>query len=439
MSFTVKAVSIKEINRLAIPAIVAGITEPLIALADTAIIGHLGAEELGGVGIASSFYLFVVWFLAQTKSAISAIVSQAYGAGKVESVSTFVPQAIFFNFCLGILMLITGLLGSITIMEFYNASGEILQHADDYFLIRAWGFPFTLATMAIFGVFRGVQNTSWAMAISLSGGALNILLDLLLVYGWSPIVEPMGVRGAAIATFSAQVLMFLAAVVFLKRKTSFGLNPFRPMAQAFSTLLVMSLNLFVRTIVLNIAYFLGTSRATAYGSEFIAAHTIAMNIWLFSAFFIDGYSNAGNALAGKLIGQNNMSALYKVGIRLNKINLGIGSGLAIVYLLSYPWMGRFFTQETTVITTFNAVFWMVIICQPLNAIAFTFDGIYKGLGKMALLRNTLLASTLLGFVPTLLLMEWFDHELQGVWWAFLVWMIGRGGILAVHFRRHYQT
>ena len=132
----------------------------------------------------------------------------------------------------------------------------------------------------------------------------------------------------------------------------------------------MSYDLFIRTILLNLTFYLAIRFATSYGPEYFAAHTIAINIWLFSSFFIDGYAHAGNAISGALKGSNNGAFIYPLGIRVAKISFWIGSGLALVYLISYPIMGHVFSTDSAVVEKFNAIFWLLCISQPINAIAF---------------------------------------------------------------------
>ena len=91
----------KDLDRLAIPAIISGIAEPVIALVDTAFVGHLGTSDLAAVGIASSFFLLVVWVLAQTRSAVLAVVARYYGEQRVDAIADLVPIAIWMNFLLG--------------------------------------------------------------------------------------------------------------------------------------------------------------------------------------------------------------------------------------------------------------------------------------------------------------------------------------------------
>ena len=427
----------REINRLAIPAILTGIAEPVITLVDTAFVGQVGTTELAAVGIAGSFYLMMVWILAQTLTAIAAIVSQYYGRDQLDSISTLVPQALFSNILLGIGFFLLTNTFSTNIFEFYNAEGEVLVACEDYFGIRSWGFPFTLATLLLFGVFRGLQNTSWAMVISLAGAAINLILDYLLIFGVEGQIQALGIEGAAWASLSAQILMFVLSLIFLVAKTPFSLRFSIKINREFRNLAGMSLDLFVRTILLNLTFYLATRYATGYGKAVIAAHTIAINIWLFSSFFIDGYAHAGNALAGRLLGENRPNELSRVGWQINSIALYIGIGLAVIYALGYFQIGGYFTDDPDVIENFEAIFLLVIVTQPINAVAFAFDGIYKGLGKMKLLRNLLIGATLLGFVPVAVGFHTFSPGLRGIWVAFLVWMLIRSAWLAMDFKKRY--
>jgi len=276
------------------------------------------------------------------------------------------------------------------------------------------------------------------MQISIIGGLVNLVLDFILVYGIPGFIPSLGVEGAAYASVISQILMLILVVRILYKRTQFRLNIVLKLNPEFRNMVIMSLNFFLRTIALNTAYFLGTKFTTSYGVEYIAAHTIAMNIWLFSAFFIDGYSGAGNALAGKYNGMGDYNALYKLGKTIMLFGLGIGSVLGVVYLLGYSIIGNLFTNESAVLDVFYSVFWLVILIQPLNGLAFGIDGIFKGLGEAKFLRNTLLISTLLVFIPTIFGLDYLGFGIQGVWWAFNFWMISRFLILFIKFRKQYR-
>ena len=430
----------KEINSLAIPAILYNITEPLIGLVDTAIIGRIGEDSTiaqGGVGLAAGLIATLVWGFAQMRTSLSAIISRQFGANKIEIIKSLVPQTLLLTF-------FTGLILSILLITNYDylanlVYGEIsintFNYSKEYFIIRSYGLPLSLSIALFFGVFRGFQNTSWAMYISLIGGFSNIILDFVLVLGIDHLVSSMGVKGAAWASVYSQLLMVVLCGVFYLRKTPFNfkidikINPF------FKEMLHIFFNMFVRTMVLNLVFLISNRYANSYGSSSLAAYTIAYNIWIFSAFFIDGYSNAGNALAGKFMGEKNKIKLQLLGKDLLKINIKIAVVLMVIYTVFYPYIGKLFNPEENVNIIFKSIFWMVIIAQPFNSIAFTFDGIFKGLGRAVDLRNTLIIGTFFFFIPTIYFLDLFIPELITIWVALTLWMIYRGMSLLIKFKK----
>lgn len=434
------SITFKGINKLAIPAIIAGIAEPLLSITDTAIVGNIQVnptEALAAVGIAGSFISAMVWILAQTRSAISATISKYLGAKKLDEIATLPAQIIAINLVLSIVIYFTTVFFANEIFKLYNADGLILNYSVAYFKIRAIGFPLTLFVFSTFGVFRGLQNTFWPMVISIVGAVLNVGLDFMLVYGIEGFVEPMNVEGAAWASVISQGVMAILALFLILKKTPFSLKFAFPFNKEIKNLLAISFNLIIRALALNVALYLANSYATKYGDNYIAAQTIAFQIWLFFAFFIDGYASVGNIVSGKLLGEKNYKKMWKLSIKLSRYSVVVSILLSVFCAVFYFQIGKLFSQDELVLQSFYNIFWIVLIMQPINAIAFVFDGIFKGLAEAITLRNLLLIATFLGFLPVLLIADYFNLKLYGIWMAFTVWMLLRAGILVVKFRNNY--
>lgn len=433
-------ITFKGINKLAIPAIISGIAEPLLSITDTAIVGNIAinpTEALAAVGIAGSFISALVWILAQTRSAISATVAKYLGAKKLDEIATLPAQIIAINIFLSVVIYFTTIFFANEIFQMYNAEGIILSHSIDYFKIRAIGFPLTLFVFSCFGLFRGLQNTFWPMIISIVGAILNVGLDVVLVYGIEGFINPMNVKGAAWASVISQGVMAILALILILKKTPFNLKITFPFNKEIKNLLAISFNLIIRAIALNVALYLANSYATKYGNHYIAAQTIAFQIWLFFAFFIDGYASVGNIVSGKLLGEKNYEKMWKLSIKLSRYSIVISIILSVVCGSFYFSIGKLFSQEPLVLNSFYSIFWIVLIMQPINAIAFVFDGIFKGLAEASTLRNLLLIATFLGFLPVLLISDYYNLKLYGIWMAFTVWMLLRAGILVFKFRHNY--
>ncbi|KGL59211.1 MATE family efflux transporter [Polaribacter sp. Hel1_33_49] len=433
-------ISFKYINKLAIPALIAGIAEPLLSITDTAIIGNIdenATESLAAVGIVGAFISMLVWVFGQIRSAISSIISQYVGANKLGKIEGLPAQAMAIVVAGSLLVLVISYPFAKQIFQFYNASGTVLDFCVTYFKIRIFGFPFSLFVFAVFGTFRGLQNTYYPMIIAIIGAVLNVVLDLVFVYGVEGFIPAMNIEGAAYASLIAQVTMALIALILLLKKTSISLKISLPFHEEIPNLLGMIGNLFIRTIALNIALYFATAYATGYGNEYIAAYTIGLNLWLLGAFMIDGYSSAGNILSGKLLGSKDYETLFKLSIKLAKYGFFIGMIIAIFGFVFYDFIGQIFTKDPLVLEQFYHVFWIVILTQPISAITFIFDGMFKGMGEMKYLRNLLILSTGFVFIPTLLFFDWLDYKLVAIWIAFTLWILARGIPLIFKFRSKF--
>lgn len=433
-------ISFKRIQQLAIPAIISGIAEPVLSATDAAVVGNIkefGIESLAAVGIVGAFLSALIWILGQTRSAISTIVSQNLGAGKLSELNNFPAQAIYFNIVLSIIVLFSTYFFVEEIFKLLNAEGMILTFSIDYYNIRVWGFPLTLFTFAVFGLFRGLQNTFWPMIIAAIGAGLNIGLDFALVYGIEGYILPFGIKGAAWASLISQAVMAILALIFLLKKTDISLKLKFPLHPEIKRLVTMSFNLFLRSVALNTALILATREAAALGKEYIAAYTIAFNIWIFTAFFLDGYGAAGNILAGKLLGERNYNSLWELTKKVNLYNIVVATFLIVIGILFYEPLGLLFNKDEKVLSIFYSTFFMVLICLPFNAMAFTLDSIFKGLGEMGYLRNVLLGATIFGFIPVLYFSIYMSWGLIGIWSALIVWIAYRAIALIIKFRRKY--
>ena len=154
-----------------------------------------------------------------------------------------------------------------------------------------------------------MAKTNPYAALKIKEFNIFLLMRFLLVFGWEGILEPMNIAGAAWASVISQLVMAILALLLLLKKTPFKLKIAFPFNKEIPNLLSISLNLAIRAAALNVALYLANSFATKYGNNYIAAQTIAFQIWLFFAFFIDGYSSVGNIVSGKLLGEQNFKKL----------------------------------------------------------------------------------------------------------------------------------
>lgn len=436
--------SLNSVYKLAIPAILYNVMEPVIGLADMAILAQMPNDVVpiqAAVGLASGLMALLIWSLSQIRTAVSALVSRYFGQNNIADIKLLIPQALLMSFIVGLLsyILTNAFFDSILMFLYDETSPEVMKYCTEYYQIRSVGLAFIITTTCVFGVFRGYQNTSWAMLVGLSGGVLNIGLNYILVLGIDGFIAPLGVAGAAYASLISSVVMFVLSIVLLLRKTPFNLKLRFELHREFFEMLKMTVNMLIRTLVLNLAFVLAIRFANSYGEVKLAAYSIGMNIWLFFSFFVDGFSNAGNAISGKLLGQKDFIGLNNLAKKLVIINVLVASILTLLCTVFYHRIPHWFTTDYAVVDSLKDFLWLILLAQIFNSVAFTFDGIFKGLGETKALRNTLILGTFFIFIPILFLFDYINYNIYSIWLAFIAWMLFRAASLVVIFRKKYTS
>lgn len=400
---------------------VSGLAEPLIGLADTAILGHLehgSTAAIGGVGLAVTFFFLLFWTFVVLHPAMVATVGRFLGKGQEASLDGLVFQLVLFSLGLGLLIWGITSTWATELLMLYKAEGQVLTNAVDYFRIRVMGFPLMLVTYLFFGVFQGLQNTKWAMWIALVGGGLNLVLSLILVYGIEGYVPALGVVGAAYGALVSQVVMFACALFILLMRTPYKLRPMWKRHPEFVNTLGVSANFMVRTVAINAVLFISNRTAAGIGDAQLAAHAMAFQVWTFSFFLLDSFSMAGQAMIGKLLGEGAFDQMRWLSKRLLRIGWLLAMVLAGVYLLGYSFIGHLLSNDPLAVSHFESIFWLLVLMLPLSPPAFTYDGLLKGLAEAKFLRNMMLVASCIYAITVFLL----PTSLQAVWWGFIAWM-----------------
>src|SRR5690606_1548731 len=148
-----------------------------------------------------------------------------------------------------------------------------------------------------------------------------------------------------------------------------------------------------------------------------------------------GYASAGNIISGRLLGAKDYRNLVVLSKKVSLYGLGVAVLLMGVATLLYEPLGLVFTNDPEVLSEFKKVFFIIILLQPINAKAFIFDGMFKGMAQMKYLRNVLFAATFIGFLPALFLGDYLGWQLYGIWIAFSVWILIRSSALVIKFRK----
>ena len=340
----------REILRLAVPAFLALIAEPLFLLADSAIVGHLGTAALAGLGVASAVLLTAVNLSIFLAYGTTAVVARRLGAGDQRGAISAGVDGIWLALLLGAVGTVVVILTARPLVELFGTGPEAAADAVTYLRWSAIGIPPMLVVLAATGVLRGLQDTKTPLIASVAGFSSNAVLSLLLVHvaGW-------GIAGAAVGTVLAQtgMALFLALVV-VRGARRLGATLSMHGAGVLRAALD-GMPLIVRTVALRVALLLTTWLAAGLGDEQLAAHQVAMTVWTALAFALDALAIAAQALTGKSLGAGDAAETRETTRLMVRWSIWFGVLLALVIVALHRVVPLGFSQDPDVRAAHDAV------------------------------------------------------------------------------------
>ncbi|MEA5455487.1 MATE family efflux transporter [Sinomonas sp. JGH33] len=365
----------REVLRLALPALGSLIAEPLFLLADSAIVGHLGVDELAGLGLATTVLGTVVGLMVFLAYGTGPAVARFLGAGHAQRAMAAARDGVWLALLLGLLLAVAGWASAPAVIRAVGGLPAVQGYAVDYL---AWSMPGLVGMLLVFagtGVLRGLQDTRTPLVVATVGFAVNAALNFVFVYGFR-----WGIAGSAIGTSIAQLGMagvYLAMVVPRMRREGVRLAPeWRGILGAAH----VGSWLMLRTLTLRAAIFATVVVATAQGAGNLAAHQLAMTMFSFLAFALDALAIAAQSLIGKELGASNAARARELTGTMVRWSLGFGLVAGAVLAACAPWVGWLFTSDPAVHAALTPALLVLAASQPVCGFVFVLDGVLIGAG-----------------------------------------------------------
>ena len=416
-----------EILRLAVPALGSLAAEPLYVLVDTAIVGHLGRSQLAALGIAATVLsgLFAIFNFLQYGT--TAQVARARGAGAGEAAARLGVQALWLSVGFGVVVAagVVALAGPIVALM--GGEGMTAEYAETYLRIAALGLPAAFIALGAPGYLRGIADLRTPLLIVVAGNAVNVVLELLFVYGFD-----WGIEGSAWGTVIAQAGMGVAFVVVVLRRIE-GVDV-RPRPVLAARLLSVGRWIFLRTTALMSAFVLAGAVAARAGDAALAAHQIAFQLWIFLALVLDAVAIAGQIIVGRELGAGRADEAYEASERMIWLSVALGGAFSLVMLALAGVLPRAFTGDASVLDAAALLWPFFALMQPLNGAVFALDGILIGAGDGPFLAGSMVVA-FAACATVLLATLAGDWGIRGVWGALVVLIVVRLTLMTARFRR----
>ena len=408
-----------EILRLAVPAFGALVAEPMFLLADSAIVGHLGTEQLAGLAVASTVLQSGVSLCIFLAYGTTAAVARRLGAGDRPGALRLGVDGLWLAGLLGAVLALAGFLAADVVVGWFGPEPDAEGYAVTYLRVSMAGLPAMLGVFAMTGLLRGLQDTRTPLYVAVLANVANVGLNYLLVYGLS-----MGIGGSALGTVLAQWASILAYVAVVRRGlrsdgVALGLS-WTGVGRSFRA----SAPLFVRNLSMRVVIIISAAVAASFGSVELAAHQVAFAIYTTLALGMDAVAIAGQAMVGRYLGASDLRGARGATNRMVELSVLFGVVLGIVLFATRDLIAPLFTSDPEVQATLSSVLVVLAVFQPAAGWVFALDGVLIGAGDARFLAVGATVSTIV-FAPIAVLVMVADLGLDALWAGVGVWVLAR--------------
>ncbi|XP_075074342.1 protein DETOXIFICATION 45, chloroplastic isoform X2 [Nicotiana tabacum] len=422
---------------LSLPAIAGQAIDPLVQLMETAYIGRLGSVELASAGVSISVFniiskLFNVPLLSVATSFVAEDIAKnatkVYMSEEAEGTNGRLPigvaerhqfssvsTALFLAVGIGIIEALALALGSELLLGLMGISSTspMRAPAKRFLALRALGAPAFVVSLALQGIFRGFKDTKTPVFCLGIGNFIAIFLFPLLMYYFG-----LGVSGAAISTVISQYLVAFSMIWYLNQRVI--LLPPRFGELQFGGYLKSGGFLIGRTLSVLFTMTLATSMAARQGAVAMAAHQICLQVWLAVSLLTDALAASAQALVASYLSKGDYVVVTEITHYVLKLGLLAGVFLAAALGVSFGSLSTLFTKDAEVLAVVGTGVLFVSASQPINALAFIFDGLHYGVSDFPYAARSMM---LVGAISSGFLLFAPRHlGLPGVWLGLTLFM-----------------
>ena len=390
----------------------------MFRLVDTAIVGRLGTQELGGVAVAVSVLSLVIAGSNFLAYGTTQHVSHRRGAGHAAQAADTGIQALWAALAIGVTAAPLLALWAPQLATVMGANGEIRDIASTYLRISALGVPFVIVGIAAQGVQRGNGDFRSGLIVLVAANIANAGLEVLFVFGFD-----QGVAGAAWSTVIAQT----GASVALAWRTVAHLVAAprcRPAWSEMGPLLTAGRHLVLRTASILAVFTGATAVAARIDDPTLAAHQIAVSLFLFIALSLDALAVPTQTLVAEELGCDSGNAAH-VAARAQRLSVSVGVGLAVIVAASSPLLARAFSSDLAVVSRATVAIALLGLVLVPGSAAFGTDGALIGAGDYRFLGRAAFAYAVAVLPIAGAVLVAPALGIAGIWAGLAIWMLMR--------------
>lgn len=417
----------RRVLKIALPIVLSNATVPLLGAVDTGVVGQLGqAAPIGAVGLGAVVLVSFYWIFSFLRMGTSGLAAQAHGAGDTAERTAVLLRALLIAFGAGFALIL--MQGALFWAAFRvaPASAEVETLARSYLALRIWGAPATIALYAVTGWLIALERTRGVLVLQLWMNGLNIGLDLWFVIGLG-----WGVPGVAIATLIAE-WTGLALGLWLCRD-AFGPALAAARARIWDSVALRRMasvnsDIMLRSVLLQGSFTAFLFFGAGLGDVTLAANQVLLQFLEITAYALDGFAFAAEALVGQAVGARSRPALHRSAVIAAKWGVGGAVGLSLIFALAGPAIIDLMTTAPEVRAMAQSYLWWLVAAPLIGVASWMYDGIYIGATATRDMRQAMILAVAIYVLSLAILLPAFGNH--GLWAALMVLNAARGLTLA---------
>lgn len=416
----------RRILALALPAFAALVAQPLFLLADTAIVARLGTVPLAGLGAGATVTSTLTGLMVFLAYGSTAVVARQLGAGHRTRAIELGVQAMWLAVGLGVVLGAVIWFASPWLLAWLGVTGEVHAQALAYARWSLPGMPGMLLVLAATGTLRGLADGRTPLVLAIGAASLNVVLDLVLVFGVG-----MGIAGSGAATAVAETAMGVTAAWVVRRGGRRAGAAMSPTVTGMRSSLIVGGPLFMRTLTLRTALVLTTWVAAGKGAVALAAHQVTWNIWGFLNFALDAVGIAGQTLIGLALGAGAIRQTRALVRRMLWWSLGAGLLLGAAIIALRGPIASLFSPDAAVRDGVTSTLVVVGCTLTIAAYVCLMDGVLIGAGDGAYLARVGVLNLVVYLPLAWAVARFTPPDTSGLVWLWMAFCIGFMGIRAM--------
>ncbi len=413
----------KRVLNIALPIVLSNATIPILGAVDTGVVGQIGlAAPIGAVGIGAIILSSLYWIFGFLRMGTVGLTAQAAGEDNDAEVAALLSRALMIGFGAGAAIIVLQALLFWAAFVVSPASDEVEDLARQYMAIRVWSAPAAIALYGMTGWLIAQERTRAVLVIQVWMNGLNIVLNL-----WFVLSLDWGVQGVGIATFLAEWSGAALGLWFCRE--AFAGTAWRDRIQVFDRarwihMMVVNTDILIRSLLLQAIFVSFLFMGAGLGDVRLAANQVLLQFLMITAYALDGFAYAAEALVGRAFGARQRGILRRSALLTSGWGLLSCAGMAVAFALAGGCIIDVMAKAPGVRAEARVYLPYMIAAPLVGCAAWMLDGIFIGATRSRDMRNMMAVSFAVYVACALVLVPWLGNH--GLWLSLLISFVARG-------------